>query len=132
MKYYIDTCIWIDFFEDRKGHFGEPLGKYASDLFTKIANTNSTIVLSDVLLSELRKILGQVKKSLVNCRTLDVKGTQVQRNAAKRLSILRRLPPGDILHAIIARDTNSILITRDKHFNRLLDICRFYKPEELI
>ncbi len=36
VKYYLDTCIWIDFFEDRKGAKGEPFGEFASRLLTKI------------------------------------------------------------------------------------------------
>jgi len=36
------------------------------------------------------------------------------------------------LHSILARDNQAVLITRDKHFLKLLDICIIKKPEELI
>ena len=44
----------------------------------------------------------------------------------------RNLPLGDVLHTLLARDNNLILVTRDKHFKELTDISKFYKPEELI
>jgi predicted nucleic acid-binding protein len=38
----------------------------------------------------------------------------------------------DILHAIIARDNEAILITRDRHFEELTWIVSVQKPEEVI
>lgn len=55
-----------------------------------------------------------------------------QKDEAKIIAKERNLPPGDVLHSILARDNNLILITRDKHFNELTDISRSYKPEEII
>jgi len=55
-----------------------------------------------------------------------------QRDEAMKISKERNLPPGDVLHAIIARDHKLIMITRDKHFKELEDITIHYKPEELI
>jgi len=42
------------------------------------------------------------------------------------------VPAGDALHAIVARDNDLILVTRDRHFRKLEDISKHYKPEELI
>jgi len=39
---------------------------------------------------------------------------------------------GDALHAILARDTKAIMVTRDKHFLRLRDISDIKKPEDLL
>ena len=58
--------------------------------------------------------------------------TQEQRDEAKKLADERNIPPGDVLHAVIARDNNLIFITRDKHFKQLADICKHYKPEDII
>ena len=35
-RYFIDTSIWMDFYEDRAGFKGEPLGDYAFKLLSKI------------------------------------------------------------------------------------------------
>ena len=51
---------------------------------------------------------------------------------AHRLARAFSVPSGDALHAILARDNVSILITRDAHFQRLSDICTIKKPEELV
>jgi len=32
MKFYLDTSIWIDIYEDRKGYNSEPLGNYGFKL----------------------------------------------------------------------------------------------------
>jgi len=49
-----------------------------------------------------------------------------------KISKERNLPKGDVLHAIIARDNDLVLITRDNHFKKLKDISLHYKPEEII
>lgn len=53
VKYYLDTCIWIDFFEDRKGAKEEPFGVFASKLLIRIQKGNHSIIISDHLLDEL-------------------------------------------------------------------------------
>ena len=58
--------------------------------------------------------------------------TQEQYKEAKQITNERKIPFGDALHAIISRDTGSILITRDKHFQEIREINKPYKPEELL
>ncbi|MBN1376781.1 PIN domain-containing protein [Candidatus Woesearchaeota archaeon] len=50
------------------------------------------------------------------------------------LKISRKIniPKNDVLHAILARDNNAILVTRDKHFYKLAEKIIVKKPEELI
>ena len=55
-----------------------------------------------------------------------------QREEAKKIAKERDVPAGDALHAIVARDNDLILVTRDRHFRKLEDISKHYKPEELI
>ena len=38
----------------------------------------------------------------------------------------------DALHALIARDNKCIMVTRDAHFKKLLDIINPKKPEDII
>jgi len=135
-KYYIDASIWIDLYEDRKGYNNEPLGDFAWKLFASIKASKGNIIISDFLLRELE----------ANYSTEEINGmmrhfediiervflSKNQKDEAKIIALKRNLPPGDVIHAIIARDNKFILITRDKHFKELADISRSYKPEEII
>ena len=53
-KYYLDTCIWRDFYEDRKGIRGRPLGKHAARLFIYLIRHKKILVYSDLIIGELR------------------------------------------------------------------------------
>ena len=55
-----------------------------------------------------------------------------QEKEAGIISQKRNLPKGDAIHAILARDNKAILVSRDKHFQLLKDICIVMKPEEII
>ena len=134
-KYYIDTSIWMDLLEDRKGYNNEPLGDYALKLFSLIKAKKSTLILSDILIRELE---GYYSLEGINGMMLPFQkiiekiiATKEQRVEARKIAEERNLPPGDCLHAILARDNDFILITRDKDFKLLEDITSHYKPEEI-
>ncbi|MBW2965634.1 PIN domain-containing protein [Candidatus Woesearchaeota archaeon] len=135
-KYYIDSSIWIDLYEDRKGYNQEPLGDFAWKLFALIKAKKNKLIISDLLIRELEmnysieEINGMIKpfESLIE----KVIVTKEQRDEAKRIAEERNTPKGDVLHAILARDHRFILITRDNHFKELEDISEHHKPENLI
>ncbi len=134
-RYYIDTSIWIDFYENRKGFNGEPLGDYALKLFALIKAKQQILSVSALLIRELESYysIAEIKGMLnpfnkIQRINLDTR----QKNEARIIAKRRGLPPGDALHAILARDNNLILVTRDKHFKKLKDIVQSFKPEELI
>lgn len=135
-KYYVDTCIWVDLYEDRKGFNNEPLGEYAWRLFLKIKRENNRIVISDLLIRELESNYSmEIIKGIMRPFGFLFERTYLtkkQNDEASNLVKERNVPKGDIKHAIIARDNNCKLITRDKHFKELRDISEPYKPEELI
>ncbi|MBN2368106.1 hypothetical protein JXC34_03730, partial [Candidatus Woesearchaeota archaeon] len=58
-KYFLDTCIWRDFYENRFGQGGRPLGKYATDLFMKIMKKKDQILFSKSLVMELKRDYGE-------------------------------------------------------------------------
>lgn len=134
-KYYIDTSIWIDLLEDRQGYNNEPLGNFALKLFALIKAKKSTLVISDLLIRELEGYYSfeEINSMLLPFQKITEKiiATKEQRVEARKIAEERNLPPGDVLHAIIARDNNLILITRDKDFRQLEDISEHYKPEDL-
>ncbi len=135
-KYYIDTSIWIDLYEDRKGYNKEHLGEFALKLFGLIKAKKNRLIITDLLIIELEmnysmeEINGMIKPFEDIVEKIII--TPKQRNEAKRIGEERSLPPGDVLHAIIARDNHAILVTRDNHFRKLEDVSKHYKPEDII
>ena len=135
-EYIIDTSIWVDIYEDRKGYNNEPLGDYAFNLLVKIKAQEKIIVLTDFLIKELEtlysaaEINGMFKpfEKIIK----KIIATEKQREESKKIAKERDVPAGDALHAIIARDNDLILVTRDRHFRKLEDISKHYKPEDLI
>jgi predicted nucleic acid-binding protein len=134
-KYYIDTSIWMDLLEDRKGYNNEPLGDFALKLFSLIKAKKSTLIISDILIRELEGYysLEEINGMMLPFQKIIEKiiATKEQRVEARKIAEERNLPPGDCLHAILARDNDFILITRDKDFKLLEDITSHYKPEEI-
>lgn len=135
-RYYLDTSIWMDMYEDRKDFNGLPLGNFALKLFILIKTSKDKLIITDILIKELEmyysieEINGMVK--LYDDVIEKITATKEQQDEARDLAANRDVPLGDVLHAVIARDNNLILITRDKHFRRLMDISDYYKPEEII
>jgi predicted nucleic acid-binding protein len=126
MRLYLDTNIWIDIIEKRPGW------KAAAKLLLNIM-VNGSIVVSDILLWELRKFSGSQLTALFapfRCErvTIDVS----ERQEALRISRERGTSLADSSHAILARNHDCVLVTRDKGFSALSDIAKSYTPEELL
>jgi len=135
-KYLIDTSIWVDLYEDRKGYQDEPLSDFAFKLFTIIKAKQNKIVITDLTIRELEmnysiaEINGMMKPFEAILDKLVA--SKEQRDEAKKIAEERNVPKGDTLHAILARDNKFTLVTRDKHFRKLTDISEHHKPEEII
>lgn len=135
-RYYLDTAIWIDFLEDRKGYTGEPLGRFAFDLFCLLKANKNKLVITDLTIIELSMhySMDQIKSMMLpyedTIERIDI--TKEQKEEGKRISVERDIPVGDAIHAIVARDHNLILVTRDNHFRKLEDISEHFKPEDII
>lgn len=135
-KYYPDTSIWLDFFENRNEP-NLPKGDWAHKLLDKITEKDDKIIYSDIIILELgvvgyqpheiEKLFDKIKPILIF-----VESTEKQARRAKELSSKRDIPKGDALHALIARDNKATLITLDNHFKKLLDITKPKRPQDLI
>jgi len=136
LRYYIDTSIWMDLYEGRNGYNNEPLGEYAFKLFSNIKLKGGRIVISYFLLQELNRYYtsDEINSMLMPFLGIidNIPISQTQYEQARIIADERGIPKGDVLHAIVARDNNFILITRDNHFRNLRDISQSYAPEELI
>jgi hypothetical protein len=54
MRYYVDTCIWLDLLEDRTDGL-RPLGEFAFQFIKKAMRHGDTIIYSSLVLGELMK-----------------------------------------------------------------------------
>ena len=116
----------------------KPLSTYAFNLIVKIISKKQLILFSDFIVKELK-----VKYDILEIEELftlisnsgflkKVEITKEDFEEADKLADERNVAFGDALHAILARNHNAILITRDAHFNELKDIVEVKKPEEVI
>lgn len=131
--FYFDTSIWLDFYEKRGKN-----GEAALRLIVKIIKEGGIILYSDVIIKELEK-LGYLSNEVIEIFSIakpeHIKMVQVHKRQieeAERLALLRDIPKRDSLHAIIAKDNEANLITRDYHFQKLKDIIVSKLPEDYL
>lgn len=137
-KYWLDTCIWRDFYEDRTSKSGKPFGKYATKLFMKILKNKDKILFSESLIWELKRdyyekdINDMFKLLFVNNVLVKIDITKEEYSESKKLSQERKIPFVDCLNALQARNHNAIMISQDEHFHKnLLDITKTIKPQDI-
>ncbi|MBU1198995.1 MAG: PIN domain-containing protein [Nanoarchaeota archaeon] len=135
-KYYLDTCIWLDYWENRKDKF-RPLGEWALGLVNKIIKDKDIILYSEVVEIELRKRISEhdIKNifSILPRRLLiKINISESEKKEAYFLSKKTRVYFNDVLHAILARNHGAVLVTRDKHFLELNLFLNVKKPEDLL
>ncbi|MBI3032044.1 PIN domain-containing protein [Candidatus Woesearchaeota archaeon] len=134
-KYYVDTAIWRDLHENRKDK-SKNLGELAFESFKKIRANKEKIVYSDFVVEELshaydKQTIDELFKNVSELlEKVEINKTQLKE--AADLSKQHNIPLGDAVHGILARDTNSIMVTRDRHFRKLKDKITIKKPEDLI
>ncbi len=134
-KYYLDSAIWRDLHEGREDKF-RPLGEWAFELLRKARINKEKVLYSDLTVDELSAAYGKetinklFKDEVELLEKVEIKEHQVKE--AAKLSKKHNIPFGDVLHGILARDNNAIMVTRDHHFEKLSDIVSIKKPEDLI
>ncbi len=135
-KYYLDTSIWMDVYENRLGYGNEAIGHSALKFLFDLLKGKSKVIITDMLVMELSKSysLEQINGMFMPFRGVieKVVVTGQQKEESKRIAKERNLPLGDVIHAVISRDNDLVLITRDNHFRKLQDICKHFRPEDLI
>jgi len=134
MKYYIDSCIWRDYLENRSDRF-RPLGDWALALINKIIEEEGIVIYSQLILKELIEYMPEQRiKDMLNIFPLKIKVkiSKEQFQTARQVSRKTNIPKNDVLHAILAGTNNAVLVTRDKHFYELQKFAVIKKPEELI
>ena len=130
--YYLDTSIWLDFHETRGVN-----GECALKLILKLITLNEIVLYSDLHIREFKNVgysideINSIFRIMKpgNFRRVHIYDSQIVE--AKKLATLRAVPKKDALHAVLARDNSAILISRDKHFERLIDVVEAKRPEDI-
>lgn len=132
-QFYFDTSIWIDMYDER-----EYQGEVARKLIEKIVMDDDTVLYSDAIVAELKKLgfseyeINEMFSIAKPDHIKRVQSTKDQIDEAKRVAKQRDVPMRDALHAILSRDYEALLISRDWHFEKLKDITQVEKPEDLV
>ncbi len=132
--YYWDANIWLDIYEKR-GYANE----MATKLFKKIIITNGIIFYSDLIVDELKKV-GYSQYEILQIFNIakpdHLKRAHIykkQIDEARRVAKKNDVPEADALHAILARDNQFTLVSRDqKDFPKLRFIWPASLPEDLL
>ena len=132
-EFYFDTSIWIDFYEKRERN-----GEYALEFIMKIITNSWRLAYSDLHIKEFKHleysndeindIFHIIKPN--NIKHIHIYKEQIEE--ARNIARQRKLPHNDVLHALLCRDNNVQLISRDLHFEKLKDITKAGKPEDFI
>ena len=133
VKYYLDTSIWLDYYEKRGRN-----GEIALALISKILNENEIIIYSDFHINELKSLsykLNEIRGIVRVAKPNNIEFVHTNRDQleeAKRIKKYIKIPIKDIIHCIIAKDNEAILVYTDKHFEKLRYLIDIKKPIELI
>ncbi|MFT4310732.1 MAG: PIN domain-containing protein [Candidatus Woesearchaeota archaeon] len=137
--YYLDTCIWRDYYENRIGYNGYTYGEYASTLLLTIIYRKGTIILSDCVIFELKKaycdeVIEQMFTLLHRlCILKKVLCTKKDWLEAFELSQQKEVGTSDTLHAILARNNKALLVTQNiKDFKHFSDMIMVKRPQDII
>lgn len=141
MSYFVDTCVYLNIWQKEVVN-GIELWRLAKEFFDKIEEREDAIFYSGFVLKELRDILTEQeynqKRELFNsnpCFTKEILTSEEYEEARKiERELNEEIGFYDIMHILISRKTNSILITRDK---KLIEVSNRFgvkakKPEEIL
>ncbi len=138
MKIYIDTNIYMDYFDGRNDYM-RPLGEFAFQVFQRTLSCEFIIVVSSLVFDELefnnktielQELFDELKKKN---KVIFVEYTHEDKIEAQTLIRQRGGSFNDTLHTIIAKRTNvNCLVTRNlQDFTHLQDIMKISLPEFL-
>lgn len=134
-KFYLDTAIWRDYFEDRRDGV-RPLGEFAFGFLKKCRQRKWIVLVSAEVEKELLAHCSKerVEDAFSNFSDIIAKVDCSKQQVSEALSFWaetrKEFPFSDILHSVIARDNCAVLVSRDAHFFeiKLVD-CVF--PEDV-
>jgi len=140
-SYYVDSCIYLNLWQKEVSGDRKELWKYAKEFFEKVDDKNLIIYYSGYLLKELMFIFDEKqfidKLELFNYSPNfeRITLTKEEYNLAREIKKENKdISFYDIIHMLLAKQTNSILVTRDKS---LINLAKEYsvvakKPEDIL
>ena len=137
-KIYLDTNIYIDYFDGRADNL-RPLGEFAFNLLKRALDCEFHIIISSLVLDELEyntykeNILGLIKDLKDKNKLLIIEVNEEDTKNANRVRRERKTSYNDTLHAVLAnRIKADFLVTRNlKDFEELQDLVKVVLPENL-
>ncbi len=135
-KFYLDTAIWRDYFEDR-GDGIRPLGEFAFQFLKRCEERKDSVIVSNAVRKELldyypEERIDQIFSSFITTIVeIDYSEEQAGEAFAFWIKNNKKFSYFDILHSIIARDSNALLIARDRHFEEI-GIAECSLPENVL
>ena len=135
VRFYVDTSVWRDYFEDRKDNV-RPLGLFAFRFLKKCTEKGFKILFSHFVVEELLTYYSKERVKLVfenfKEHLVEVRETDDMRREALVLKEKFSIPLVDAAHALLAKANNAVIVSRDKHFRELEHIVEVRLPEEII
>ncbi len=134
-KFYLDTAIWRDYFEDRKDGI-RPLGEFAFQFLKKCQNRKWRVLVSPEVEKELLAYYPKerVEQVFSSFKDVIVKVSYSKEQVSEALSFWvktrKEFPFSDVLHSVIARDNGARLVCRDRHLFEI-DLADCVLPEEV-
>ena len=134
-RFYLDTGIWRDYFEDRKDNI-RPLGEFAFQFLKNCRKKCCKVLYSGLVVQELKsdyseervaEVFSSFKHLLVE---VPISNEQIS-EARRMLLSAEGTHLKDVIHAILARDNCAAMVTRDLHFDALIGFVEVAKPEEI-
>ena len=134
-RFYLDTAIWRDYFEDRRDSL-RPLGEFAFRFLKDCEKHDCEVLYSHLVVYELHSHYSPERvKQVFSSFSHYLKEVSISPDELSEARTLNRelkdTHTSDIVHAILARDNCAVLITRDRHFEALSDIVQVLTPEEV-
>ena len=134
MNAVVDTNIFMDLAFER-GEFNDSAFRFFNDTLS----CKHKIFLTEAVIYELNKknLIEKLDELILNKLRKKDKLTIVdasieQISNANKISTQQNLPFADALIALLAKENNCVVVTRDKHFSQnLSSIIDCFKPEDL-
>ncbi|MFH1239628.1 MAG: PIN domain-containing protein [Candidatus Diapherotrites archaeon] len=138
-RVFVDSNIFLDYYFDRKDSI-KPLGEFAFQFFNNAVSCKYFLIIPKDVVFEIKNILNcneshlqnTVFKELLNAKKIEfIDSSDTQVEEARKISKKFNIPKTDSLCAVLARDYGAIVVSRDKHFEKLNHITKSFLPEEL-
>ncbi len=140
-KIYVDANVFISYWDKEYGrNIGDFLEYFSEEIFQRIISCEFYLVVSDFTIKEIKKIMTFSEKDVMfelnhydEINKLEViNGTEKFWNKAKELSVKNNIHLADALHTVLAKESNSTLVTWNlKDFKKVKDIVNVKSPKEL-